>query len=271
MVGASIFADHVRHQSVYFSPKPDDYPIIIDTGASMSLTPCMDDFLGKLDPSPVTELHGLNTTTKVYGIGTVSWSVRDVFGVVRVLKTKAYYVPDASIWLFSPQTYFKSVASGSLLIHANSALLTIPDGTTLEFPYHHGSHLPYMLTGPQPKIGLTYEDAITLGTPEVGCYMSVAAQVNQNITATQKDLLKWHWRLGHLHFSWLQRLAATSRNPDRPDLPVISSKFSKISTCVPPMCAACQLSKISRCGASNTITIPRPEQYVTSTGSPSSW
>ena len=260
MVGAKIFADHVGKQSVYFSPKPDDFPIIIDTGASMSLTPCMDDFLGKLDPSPVTELHGLNTTTNVYGIGTVSWSVRDVFGVIRVIKTKAYYVPDASIRLFSPQTYFKSMDSGKLLVHANCANLTVPDGTDLQFPYHHNSNLPYMLTGPQPQLGLTYEDTVTLTTPEVGTCLSVAAQVNQNISPTQKDLLKWHWRLGHLHFSWLQRLAATSRNPERPDLPVISSKFSKISSCEPPMCAACQLGKINRRGATNTVEIARPER-----------
>jgi hypothetical protein len=262
MVGASIFADHVGKQSVYFSPKPDDYPIIIDTGASMSITPCMDDFLGKIDPSPVTELHGLNTTTKVYGIGTVSWSVRDVFGVIRTIKTKAYYVPDATIRLFSPQTYFRSVASGSLLVHANSTHLTVPDGTSLQFPYHPCSNLPYMLTGPQLNVGLTYEDTVTLTTPEVGTYMSVAAEANQNITATQKELLKWHWRLGHLHFSWLQRLTATSRNPDRPELPVLSTKYSKISTCAPPLCAACHLGKLNRRGTTSTVEIARPEREM---------
>jgi len=34
-----------RKRSVYFSNKLDDIPIVIDTGASMSVTPCKDDFI----------------------------------------------------------------------------------------------------------------------------------------------------------------------------------------------------------------------------------
>jgi hypothetical protein len=225
----------------------------------MSLTPSRDDFIGNLDPSPISELHGLNTTTPVCGIGTVSWSVKDIFGVVRTIKTRAYYVPDASIRLFSPQTYMQTVGTGHLLVHAQRTLLQVSDGTELVFPYHHCSNLPYMLTAPQAQLGLTYEDTVTLSSDSVGCYLSVADQVNQNITPTQKELLKWHWRLGHVHFAWLQRLAATTRNPDRPELPVLTSKFSNLSTCAPPMCAACQLGKLNRRGTTNKIEIGRPE------------
>ena len=256
------FVDNVRKQSVYFSPRVEDYPIIIDTGASMSLTPSRDDFVGNLDPAPISELHGLNTTTPVCGIGTVSWSVKDIFGVVRTIKTRAYYVPDASIRLFSPQTYMQTVGKGHMLVHAQRTVLQVSDGTDLVFPYHQSSNLPYMLTAPQAQLGLTYEDTVTLSSSSVGCYLSVADQVNQNITPTQKELLKWHWRLGHVHFAWLQRLAATTRNSERPELPVLTSKYSALSTCAPPMCAACQLGKLNRRGTTNKIEIGRPEQEM---------
>ncbi len=256
--------ESVRTKSVYFTPHSADFPIVIDTGASMSITPCRDDFKGKLDPAPITELHGLNSTSKVCGIGTVCWTVKDIFGVVRTIKTKAYYVPDASIRLFSPQVYFQSNGSGCLLAHHQRAFLTVQDDTTLEFPYSGGSNLPIMLsTNTQSTVGLTYEDLETLTSGyTVNSYLSVADTVNQNITPTQKELLKWHWRLGHLHFSWLQRLCATPRDTDRTDLPVLPSAHSKLSTCPPPLCAACQLAKQTRRGSSSSIEIGRPEREM---------
>jgi hypothetical protein len=59
----------------------NELPIVIDTGASMSLTPNRNDFIGDLKAPNVSELHGLSSTTQVVGVGTVKWTVRDLFGV----------------------------------------------------------------------------------------------------------------------------------------------------------------------------------------------
>jgi len=33
--------------------------------------------------------------------------------------------------------------------------------------------------------------------------------MNENIPASQKELFKWHWKLGHANFKWIQKLATT--------------------------------------------------------------
>ena len=52
------------------------------------------------------ELHGIADTVKIEGIGTVEWTIRDVFGRVCLIRTQAYYVPSSNNRLFSPQSYF---------------------------------------------------------------------------------------------------------------------------------------------------------------------
>ena len=54
-----------------------DIPVVIDTGASFSLTPIIDDFIEDIKPAPINEIQGLTHRTKVVGEGFVEWKVRD--------------------------------------------------------------------------------------------------------------------------------------------------------------------------------------------------
>ena len=101
------FADLSKRMSIYLNGNGDDLlPIVIDSGASCSLTPNKHDFIGNIRPATINELRRLSNTTKVLGVSTVEWTIQDVFGTVRTLKTEAYYVPETNIRLFSPQMYF---------------------------------------------------------------------------------------------------------------------------------------------------------------------
>ena len=103
-----------RRMTVYMSQQEQDVlPIVIDSGASKSLTPNLQDFVGPIQPAEISSLNGLSGTTAVRGFGTVQWMVRDDMGVARTIKTKAYYVPEASICLFSPQTFFQEQQAGN--------------------------------------------------------------------------------------------------------------------------------------------------------------
>ena len=65
---------HLDNDKAYLSPlkdADDDTPIVIDTGASLSLSPFLTDFVGPLESCPLDKLHGLNGTSAVNGIGTV--------------------------------------------------------------------------------------------------------------------------------------------------------------------------------------------------------
>ena len=66
------FADLSKRMSIYLNGNGDDLlPIIIDSGASCSLTPNKHDFIGDICPATINELRGLSNTTKVLGVGTV--------------------------------------------------------------------------------------------------------------------------------------------------------------------------------------------------------
>lgn len=240
-------------KSVYFSDKHESVPIVIDTGASISITPVRGDFIGNLEPATDISLNGLTGKAAVIGTGMVEWTIRDLFGVVRSIKTKAYFVPDAPIRLFSPQKLFQEKSEGSLLITSRIAELKLPEGDTLTFPFNSGSNLPLMLPALKAnKIGVLFEDFQTLRDPvQTFNLLSVADETNQNLTAAQKELLQWHWRLGHCHFQWIQRLAA--RRTEAPTSPILQTRQQNVSACPNPICAACQLAKQNRRGP-RTVT-----------------
>jgi hypothetical protein len=137
----------------------------------------------------------------IVGLGTIKWTIRDVFGCTRAITTEAYYVPKASIRLLSPQTYFQEKLDGELHMNAHRTRLTLHDGSRLEFPFSCGGNLPIMLTAKHFKqqthlAGLSFEDAQMLGS--LGGLLSVADENNQNLTAPQRELLLWHQRINGL-------------------------------------------------------------------------
>jgi hypothetical protein len=228
-----------------------DYPIVIDTGASVSVTPNPDDFTEGIRTSTMTELKGLNDVTTVQGYGPVNWTIYDSNDVVRTIRTTAFYVPEASIRLFSPQSYFQEVNGGSLLVDKDKAILSTRDGD-LVFPHNCCMNLPLMLPASHKQsktVGVFREDIQEL-LVSTASMMSVADETNQNITATQKELLLWHWKLGHCNFQWVQALAAKPRTQDAK--PLLLVKLPGVSSTVPPKCTACQLAKQSRRGAKSS-------------------
>jgi hypothetical protein len=80
-----------------------ELPIVIDTGASNSITPITSDFVhGIIHKADLQALSQVNGTTPVCGQGLVKWPIEDVDGNRRTITTDAYYVPGAGIRLFSP-------------------------------------------------------------------------------------------------------------------------------------------------------------------------
>ena len=90
---------------MYISSSGDDLQIVIDTGASNSITPCPADFIGELQSSRLQSLKQVNGTTPVYGVGNVLWDIEDFYGTRCSVTTASYFVPSATIRLFSPQVY----------------------------------------------------------------------------------------------------------------------------------------------------------------------
>jgi hypothetical protein len=250
-------------KTVYFSRKDGELPIVIDSGASYSVTPNLQDFVGPIRECSTKELNGLNAPINVVGEGEVDWKIQDVFGIVRSIKTTAYYVPEASVRLFSPQIYFLKWKHGSYLMDHAGTRLTLKDGTSLTFPYNSGSSLPLMLTTKHFNrsskfVGLTCQDGQTLGnTAHLSAFLNVADETNQNLSPAEKELLLWHQRLGHAYFQRVQQMLCQPRGQDL--IQVLKPKNQASSACSRPLCAACQLAKQTRQGAGVRTTVPVPE------------
>ena len=258
-------ASRIRQKSIYFSNE-DNLPIVIDSGASLSLTPVLEDFIGDLKPAHIKDLNGLSSKISVVGVGTVRWTICDLFGVVRSIETTAYYVPQATIRLFSPQSYFQENDAGKCVITAKKSVLTLADDTELEFPHNPGSNLPFMLLAERYKgfVGVTYEDAVALGDQCAldGLFLSVADETNQNLSSSSRELLLWHWCLGHANMQWVQRLASQPQDTRDGQKPILARKNKNVSCCPPPLCAACQLAKQHRRPVQTTKTTPLPDKHM---------
>jgi hypothetical protein len=75
-------------------------------------------------------------------------------------------------------------------------------------------------------------------------HLSVGDERNQDLTADSKELLLWHWRLGHLGFDRVQRLLAKPQSGSTKRGRCLQSKSKQVSSVTPlPKCAACQLAK----------------------------
>jgi len=136
----------LQHPLVYTSSIDTELPIVIDTGASCSITPVIEDFTRKLQSPDITDLNQLTGQAKVIGQGPITWQVEDVNGIQRSIDTTAYYAPSASIRLFSPQVYIGTNKTAKLTLMNSGVEFTLRSGSILKFPLNARSNLPFMLT-----------------------------------------------------------------------------------------------------------------------------
>ena len=187
-----------------------DLPVIIDTGATTSLACRLGDFIGELRPVDIT-IHGIGSQMKVMGIGTVRWKIMDQLGVVEIIETEAYFLPETTVNLFSPQSYIQEASKGEfprLTLDRAGTILTTKLGTDLSFPYHFSNNLPMMMRAPFD------ENLATLGS--AGAFRvdlsadsiigAVLEDSNTNIDGPQKELLHWHGQFGHGGFQKVQAM-----------------------------------------------------------------
>jgi len=229
-----------------------EFPIVLDTGASWTVTPHINDFVGPIKPSSFNELSSLDSSIQVHGIGMVEWRVEDMNGTVRVLRTKALYVPSAGVRLFSPQSFFIDNLDGSLVCTHDRCTLNIPNGSPLEFPWQPVSKLPLMLTESMLAGGSNNKSLSTMHVFNLADELndvpepkpSVLRPSNLNLTGSQKELLLWHHRLGHAGLQRIQALLGQPRNEKGRQVLFPINKH--VTTCEIPKCEACQYAKQKR-------------------------
>ena len=216
----------------------DHLKIVLDTGATISVTPFRDDFID-WEQGTTPKLSGITADAEVCGVGTVLWKIRDDHGMVQEVRTRAYYVPQAQIRLFSPQSYFLEQTDKSKSMYMMNA-----DG--FAFVFGNGACRTMQWKDQQsrlPTVSLPNDREPTSPKDEKTAFnIGVLNDANHNIDNSQKTLLKSHWKMSHIGLSTVQALYR-SRNGEEP---VLSSPHKRVNTCDLPKCASCEYAKAHR-------------------------
>jgi hypothetical protein len=211
----------------------------------LSITPHKGDFIGKIEQLDTT-IQGISSVTKIQGVGTVRWHLKDIFGTIKIIDTRAYYIPDAGVRLFSPQVYFQEQQADPYSMTSTGTVITTADGCKLTFEYQLGINLP-MIPPPnmctlsrvnQSQVNLSFED---ISADSVSCSLSLVDQENQNLSAAENELLEEHWKKCHVDAQHLQALM----REDDGQAPIIPTKHLGTRSCKALLCAACCLAKAS--------------------------
>ena len=194
-------------------------PLIVDTGASVCLTPTRDDFITYSDCN--VEIKDLSSKNKVAGRGLVQWTVLDRDGIPCSLQVEAFHVPHAEVRLLSPQRLLKAVGGTGFITNLRVGL-TLGNGRKLQADFCKHSLLPIlpMFDGPGVS-GSPLDNVFSVETEHIKWYLAaenslgrdpdcdILVPENKNLSDSEKEFLRWHERLSHASFSRIYLLMRT--------------------------------------------------------------
>ena len=216
--------------SVYLKPRSTSlhrhFPVIFDSGASLAISPCKDDFVGPIQRLPTERrLGGMAAGMLIEGVGTVRWTFQ-ADGKFLVVNSRCYYVPDSKARLISPQRLFSKQKgiTGKFIVEEHKSTLAFDGMPPLTINFDSSSHLPIALA----------KNHSQLGTP-IQANLAILTEENQNLTPSQKLLLEWHYRFGHKAMPAIQRFFRNA--------PFAGDRFKAAARCECPKCATCEFAK----------------------------
>ena len=218
--------------------------ILFDSGANCCITNDPTDFVSDYSAFTASRtIEGMGKALKADGHGHVAWSFKADDGSLRTLTLPAYLIQSAQ----------QKIASTSQILHQ------YPDEKIEISQYKlklYGSNKePPITVKLCPKMALplaqahtAVETASARGDKETPHPLgslkstpSVTAGANFNLTEPEKELLRWHYRLGHVSMKrvqWMfrQGFLANSEKAKR-------SQRAAVQLTSGPLCTACQYAK----------------------------
>ena len=186
-------------------------------------------------------IAGIQSQSIVTGIGNVAWSFTDHDGVLRTLTIPALLVPSSKVRLLSINSLLTTYPDET--IHHDKTKLTLSGAPASNSEAKRNGITIYIC----PKTNLPAAMAYSNDTDSklhqaLNATISCAANNNINLSPSQRELLKWHCRLGHLSMKrtqFLMRTGVLAHSEKTRQLHIQACK----STTHLPMCAACQFAK----------------------------
>jgi hypothetical protein len=122
-----------------FSTSTVDSEVIVDTGASVWISPNKDDFTTYA--SSKMKIKDLSSTNKVAGEGMIRWDLQDESGCTVSVQAFGYHIPAAKVRLLSPQVLIQQ-DGGQATITKKGIQLRLANNVTLFGRYCNRSNLP---------------------------------------------------------------------------------------------------------------------------------
>ena len=114
-------------------------PLIVDTGASVCITPFATDFVSYRKSN--AKIRDLSKYNAVAGEGEVKWDVFDSNGLPITLVLPAFHIPTVEVRLLSPQVLL-SLRGGKVIQTAKHISIKLEDGCKFIANYNQHSNLP---------------------------------------------------------------------------------------------------------------------------------
>ena len=202
---------------------------VVDTGASKCVSPFRDDFV---DYAPLNgvSLQGITTNAKVVGKGKILWKL-EAGGELIDVYLDALHIPTANVRLLCHQQMRQQYSNvSSIEVQQWGGEITTPRGV-VHCPLDRQSNLP----AASIMLPHSYEFKAMHS-----CAMD---EQNQNLTPSQKELLKWHTKLGHIDHSVVQQIMRTGFLGNTT---LIRSAANINLQKNPILCASCAYAKAKR-------------------------
>ena len=230
-----------------------NFLVVWDTGASHSITNDPSDFVWMTEVDEETSVQGVGNSVKIKGFGLILWRVYSDNGNIITIKVFGYYVPDTPVRLLRVQDSTKGLPGRRIIIPteedlpffpnlpSNGGMIYSVNGDTVTIPYHAKSNLPIstMFTSTSSsELNLVSEGDIE------SAFTAVIHERNLNLTASEREMLMWHQKLGHVNFRSVQFLLSTGTLASTPTSRQLHASVCKLRHGV--MCTACQYGKQKR-------------------------
>ena len=230
-------------------PKEATFRVIWDSGASVSISPKRSDFVGPLDKVGwMPKLQGLAKGLNIKGAGHVAWSFHDTNGMLRTLKLPALFVPNCPVRLLSTTSLLRTYDDEKVEADAWQMMLSGAAGDPFRASVialiDPRDHLP-------STTGYNYSETV-IPPAALNAAISVVSDANKNLSEPEKELLRWHYRLGHMDFRKVQalmRAGVLSQSGATRSLHTAAAKLRHS-----PKCAACQFGKQTQRSTGATVS-----------------
>ena len=229
-------AEHLLPTCQALLSESDSFTIIVDSGASLCMSGDKSDFIGPIHKVNGAKVSGIVNKLTIEGCGMVKWSVMDTKVKLQDLVLSAYYVPKVKQRLLSTSVLCTTYDKSKVCLDSLSWTIQLdPTLAPIDVFINPINNLP-TLTG-------YHREAVTQFAANYSRSLDTTHANNTNLTEPQKELVRWHNRLGHVNFQTVQFLMRSGSLASTQSLKNLHTRASKLYPGDLPKCAACQFGK----------------------------